>query len=122
MKKVIFIISLCVLCFPFLNGVFAGSCPDSGWSETGKVEGVDVSQNDRLRIKFDWSDNAVAICKVGGSTDGAIPASSEICKAWLSQALTALASGKNLIINHTQTACIRAWDGLTDDVESVYLR
>ncbi len=123
MKKIFLMTTLFMASHALPNMAYAGTCPDSGWSETGKVERVEVSQNDRLKIKFDWSDGAVAVCKIGGSTTGTVPATADICKAWMSQALTAFASGKDLIVEHTlTTSCLRSWGGLTDDVTSIYIK
>jgi hypothetical protein len=97
------------------------TCPEPAWNGTGKVERVEVSQNNKLRIKFDWNANTMDICNLTGSTTGAFPASDTVCKSWMSLAMTAQASGKNLILKHNQPNCY-AWTGSIDIFTSLYIQ
>ncbi|NQZ07405.1 MAG: hypothetical protein HRT35_09625 [Algicola sp.] len=60
------------------------TCPEPAWSGTGKVERVEVSQDNNLRVKFDWNGNSMVLCHLEGSATGAYPVSATVCKSWLS--------------------------------------
>lgn len=118
-NKLLFSVSLIGLVF--VTSTYASdTCPEPAWSGTGEVERVEVSQDSKLKIKFDWHSESMALCNLEGSTSGPYPVSSTICKSWLSIAMTAQASGKNLILKHNQPNCF-PWTDSIDIFTTLYI-
>ncbi|MCJ8272046.1 MAG: hypothetical protein MJK04_21950 [Psychrosphaera sp.] len=113
------------------------TCPETAWDGVGKVERVEVSQDNKLRVKFDWSGSSIALCHLEGSTTGPYPANATVCKSWLSPflcihaftdlvhpctslAMAAQASGKKMILKHNQPNCY-PWPNSIDIFTTVYI-
>ena len=96
------------------------TCPELAWPGVGKVERVEVSQDNKLRVKFDWSGSSIALCHLEGSTTGPYPANATVCKSWLSLAMAAQASGKKMILKHNQPNCY-PWPNSIDIFTTVYI-
>jgi hypothetical protein len=98
------------------------TCPEPAWADVGigKVDRVEVTQGNQLRVKFDWSAVPIALCYLEGSTTGPLPANATVCKSWLSLAMAAQASGKKLILKHNQPNCY-PWPNSPGVFTSVYI-
>ena len=105
------LISMSLVGVMFATVTYASdTCPEPAWTGTGKVQRVEVSQSNRLRVKFDWNANVMDLCDLAGASTGAFPVSAEVCQSWLSLAMTAHTTGKNMILKHNQPNCY-PWTG-----------
>ncbi len=96
------------------------TCPEPAWEGVGKVDRVEVTQGNQVRVKFDWSGGTIALCDLEGSTTGPYPVNTAVCKSWLSLATTAQASGKKMILKHNQPNCY-PWPNSLSIFTTVYI-
>jgi hypothetical protein len=97
------------------------TCPEPAWTGVGKVERVEASQDNMLRVKFDWNGNSMALCNLEGLSTGAYPVSATVCKSWLSLAMAAQASGRKMILKHNQPNCY-TWSNSIGIFTTAYIK